>query len=55
VNGNVERIWRWRKVDVLFLIGVGLILYGAARVRVEIIVAGAGLAGIPLAQRGDKG
>jgi hypothetical protein len=54
VSGGVDRIWRWRKVDVLFLVGVGLILYGAAIVRVEIIVAGAGIAGIPLTQRGDK-
>lgn len=52
VNGS--RIWRFRKVDVLFLIGVGLIVYGAVIVRVEIIVAGAGIAGIPLTQRGDK-
>jgi hypothetical protein len=49
-----QRIWRWRKVDVLFLAGVGLIVYGAAIVQVEIIVAGAGIAGIPITQRGDK-
>lgn len=54
-NGNGTRIWRWRKVDVLFLVGVGLIVYGAYIVRVEIIIAGAGIAGIPLTQRGDKG
>lgn len=55
MSGTVDRIWRWRKVDILFLVGVGLIVYGAAIVRVEIIVAGAGVAGIPLTQRGDKG
>ena len=49
------RIWRWRKVDVLFVVGVALILYGTVRGMVEIIVAGAGIAGIPLTQRGDKG
>jgi hypothetical protein len=51
-NGN--RIWRWRKVDILFLVGLGLIVYGAAIVKIEIIVAGAGISGIPLTQRGDK-
>jgi hypothetical protein len=50
---NGGRIWRWRKVDVLFLVGIGLIIYGAAIVRVEVIIAGAGIAGIPLTQRGD--
>ncbi|MDQ5821957.1 MAG: hypothetical protein M3540_11000 [Actinomycetota bacterium] len=54
MNGNGSRIWRFRKVDILFLLGVGLVVYGAVIVRVEIIVAGAGIAGIPLTQRGDK-
>lgn len=54
-NGNGTRIWRFRKVDILFLLGVALVVYGAAIVRVELVVAGAGIAGIPLAQRGDKG
>jgi hypothetical protein len=52
-NGN--RIWRWRKVDLLFLMGLALIAYGAARLAIEFVVAGAGIAGIPLTQRGDKG
>jgi hypothetical protein len=54
VDNNGSRIWRWRKVDILFLVGVALIVYGAAIVRVEILIAGAGIAGIPLTQRGDK-
>lgn len=54
LNGNGSRIWKWRKVDVLFLVGVGLIVYGAAIRAVEIIVAGAGISGIPLTQRADK-
>lgn len=54
-NGNGDRIWRWRKVDILFVVGVALILYGAVRGMLEIIVAGAGISGIPLTQRsGDK-
>lgn len=53
-NGG-GRIWRWKKVDVLFLVGVGLIVYGAALRDVAIIFAGTGVAGIPLTQRGDKG
>jgi hypothetical protein len=53
-NNNGSRIWRFRKVDVLFVVGLGLIGYGAYFFRVELVVAGAGIAGIPLTQRGDK-
>lgn len=53
-NGNGSRIWGFRKVDILFLVGVGGIVYGFAVGRIELIVAGAGIAGIPLTQRGDK-
>lgn len=52
--GNGNRIWRWRKVDLLFLIGLGGIVYGFAVRDVALIVAGAGIAGIPLTQRGDR-
>jgi hypothetical protein len=51
---NDSRIWRWKKVDILFLVGVGIIVYGTVRRQIEIIVAGGGLSGIPLTQRGDK-
>lgn len=54
MSASHDRIWRWRKVDILFVVGIGLIVYGAALVKVELIVAGAGVAGIPLTQRGDK-
>ena len=54
LNNNGSRLWRWRKVDILFIVGVGLIVYGTIRRQIEIIVAGAGLSGIPLTQRGDK-
>lgn len=55
LNGNGNRIWRWRKVDILFVAGLGLIVYGAVVMRIDIIFAGAGIAGVPLMQRGDKG
>jgi hypothetical protein len=54
LNNNGSRIWRFRKVDILFVVGVGLIVYGAVIIRIELIIAGAGVAGIPLTQRGDK-
>jgi hypothetical protein len=54
LNSNGGRIWRWRKVDILFLIGLGLIAYGAYTFHIELVVAGAGISGIPLTQRGDK-
>jgi hypothetical protein len=53
-KNGYDKIWKWRKVDVLFLVGIGLIVYGAIIVRVELIVAGGGIAGIPVVQRGDK-
>jgi hypothetical protein len=53
-NGNGSRIWRFRKVDVLFVVGLGLIVYGAVTFHIEYCVAGGGIAGIPLTQRGDK-
>jgi hypothetical protein len=55
LNNNGGRIWRWRKVDILFMVGLALIGYGAYYFRIELVVAGAGIAGIPLTQRGDKG
>lgn len=54
LNGNGGRIWKWRKVDVLFLVGLGLIAYGAYTFHIELVVAGAGISGIPLTQRSDK-
>lgn len=54
MNDNGSRIWRWRKVDILFIVGIALIVYGTVRRQIEIIVAGAGLSGIPLTQRGDR-
>lgn len=53
-NGNSDRIWRWRKVDVLFLVGIAVIIYGAARGRVDIIAAGTGILALPLTQRADR-
>ena len=54
-NGNGDRIGGFKKVDILFVVGVGMIIYGAVIKRLDLIVAGTGIAGIPLAQRGDKG
>lgn len=54
LNGNGGRIWKWRKVDVLFLVGLALIFYGAYTFHIELVVAGAGISGIPLTQRADK-
>lgn len=51
---NNGRIGKWRKSDILFLVGIGLIVYGAARLRLDLLVAGAGIAGIPIAQRQDE-
>lgn len=53
-NGNGDRIWRWRKVDILFVVGIAVILYGAARGRIDIIAAGTGITALPLTQRVDK-
>jgi hypothetical protein len=53
-NDNGSRLWRFRKVDILFVVGIGLLVYGAVIVRIELVIAGAGVAGIPLTQRGDK-
>jgi hypothetical protein len=53
-TSNNGRIWRWRKVDVLFIVGLAMISYGIATHWLELIIAGGGLSGIPLTQRGDK-
>jgi hypothetical protein len=52
-NGNGSRLGPFRKIDVLFVLGVALIVYGAVTFHIEIVVAGAGISGIPLTQRGD--
>jgi hypothetical protein len=51
---NGGRIWRLRKVDILFVVGIGLMVYGAARGRIDIVMVGGAAVGIPLTQRGDK-
>lgn len=53
-GSNGSRLWRWKKIDILFLAGIGVIVYGTATAHVEVIVAGAGIAGLPLTLRGDK-
>lgn len=50
-----RRRWNVQKVDVLFVVGVGLIIYGAVIRDVSIIVAGAGITGIPITQRQQGG
>lgn len=53
-NGtNGTRIWRFKKVDILFVVGVGTFVYGAIIRDLSVMIAGAGVAGIPLTQRGD--
>lgn len=56
INGkkNGDRIWRWKKVDVLFVVAIGIVIYGAVTHDVAVIVAGTGLFAIPLSHRGDK-
>jgi hypothetical protein len=54
-NGNDDRIWRWRKVDVLFVLGCLTAIYGLVKGRTDMVIAGGGLAAIPFTQRGDKG
>jgi hypothetical protein len=60
LNSNGGRIWKWRKVDVLFLVGVGLMIAGAAAtvagnvLGISLVFAGGGVCGIPFTQRGDK-
>lgn len=41
-------------MDVLFVAGLGVIVYGAILGRVDMIFAGIGVLGIPLTQRADK-
>jgi hypothetical protein len=59
-NNDRDRIWRWRKVDILFVVAIGLVVGGALMVGVgnalglSLVVAGLGAAGIPITQRGDK-
>lgn len=53
-KNNDTRIWKWKKVDVLFVVGIGTFLYGVAIRDLSVMFAGAGIAGIPLAQRGDS-
>lgn len=55
INNNGSRIWRWKKADILFLVGIGLVIYGAAVRDVALIMAGLGVVGVPIFQRGDKG
>lgn len=47
--------WTPQKVDVLFVVGVALIIYGAVIRDVSIIVAGTGISGIPVTQRQNGG
>ena len=51
VNGNGNRLGPWKKLDILFLVGCGLMVFGAATFRIEFVFAGAGIAGVPLIQR----
>lgn len=54
LGGNDDKLWRWRKVDIMFIVGIAVIVYGVLKLRIEIGILGAGIAGIPLTQRGDK-
>lgn len=58
LNGN-GRIGRWKKADVMFLvglaIGVALIVYAAVIRNIAWAIVGLGAAGVPFTQRGDKG
>jgi hypothetical protein len=54
LNNNGSRIGPFRKVDIIFVLAAGLIVYGAAIRQFELVSAGVGLIIIPLAQRVDK-
>lgn len=47
-HGNGTKLGPFKKLDILFLIGIGVIVYGAVIKRVDIMFAGGGIAGVPL-------
>jgi hypothetical protein len=54
INNNGGRIFRIRKADILFIVGIGLLIYGAVTHDGIIALIGGGAVGIPIAQRVDK-
>lgn len=54
-NGNGDKIWRWKKSDVLFVVGIAIMVYGGFMGRIDVIIAGGGVIGLPFTIRGDKG
>lgn len=54
INNNGSRFWKWRKVDVLIAVGLGLIVYGAVIRDITWALLGLGSLGGPVAARGDK-
>lgn len=54
-DGNGTRFWKWKKVDILFLLGVLVMIYAVVSgPNLGLFAAGFGVAGSPLMLRGGS-